>query len=139
MTDDKKKWRYFWMDTDLLDKALDACDLGDGYMAKVRQYPHVGGLPYYTKVIEYAAFKEAKTENEALKLQVKLLSENTLHEVTSLKHDWTLMREALNCLLPCDCKMPLPVNDVKEKFTCDKCQTLAQLKHKEEKHDSSGT
>jgi hypothetical protein len=34
------KPRDFYMDRDLLDKALESCDLGDGYMAKVRQYPH---------------------------------------------------------------------------------------------------
>lgn len=47
-----KEPREFWMDTDLLDKALDSCDLGDGYMAKVRQYPHKDHVKYYTKVRE---------------------------------------------------------------------------------------
>lgn len=46
------KPREFWMDTDLLDKALDNCDLGDGYTAKVRQYPHKDMLSQLTRVRE---------------------------------------------------------------------------------------
>lgn len=58
----KQRPRSFWMDTDLLDKALDSCDLGDGYSAKVRQYPHKDMLPELTHVIEasYANDLEAK-------------------------------------------------------------------------------
>lgn len=40
------------MDTDILDKALDNCDLGDGYMAKVRQFPHKDMISQLTNVRE---------------------------------------------------------------------------------------
>ena len=46
------KPRDFFMDTDLLDKALGACDLGDGYLAKVRMYPHKDTIPLLTHVRE---------------------------------------------------------------------------------------
>ena len=46
------KPREFWMDTDILDQALDNCDLGDGYKAKVRQFPHKDMLPQLTHVRE---------------------------------------------------------------------------------------
>ena len=55
--------KAFYMDTDLLDIALDSCDLGDGYMAKVRQYPHREMLPDLTYVIEYSAYEQLKKEN----------------------------------------------------------------------------
>lgn len=40
------------MDTDILDRALDNCDLGDAYTAKVRQYPHRDMIPHLIKVRE---------------------------------------------------------------------------------------
>jgi hypothetical protein len=46
------KPREFWMDTDLLDRAIKSCDLGDGYMAKVRMYPHKDMVSQLTKVRE---------------------------------------------------------------------------------------
>lgn len=67
---DTKKHREFWMDTDLLDKALDNCDLGDGYSAKVRQYPHRLMIPELTHVIEYSALVE---EKQRVKELVELL------------------------------------------------------------------
>jgi len=52
MTSSRRKLREFYMDTDLLDVAINSCDLGDGYMAKVRMFPHKDHIKYYTKVRE---------------------------------------------------------------------------------------
>jgi hypothetical protein len=49
------KPREFWMDTDLLDSAIRFCDLGDGYMAKVRMYPHKDYIHKLTLVREVTA------------------------------------------------------------------------------------
>ena len=62
--------KEFWMDTDLLEKALDNCDLGDGYMAKVRQYPHKDMLSQLTHVIEYSALLEERARSEKLREKV---------------------------------------------------------------------
>jgi hypothetical protein len=51
------KPREFYMDTDILDKALDRCDLGDSQQALVRQYPHKDHLKDYTRMIEYSAYE----------------------------------------------------------------------------------
>lgn len=49
----EKQVRTWWMDTDILEKALDHCDLGDGYSARVRMYPHRTMLPELTQVIAH--------------------------------------------------------------------------------------
>lgn len=91
---DENKQREFWMDRDLSDKALYACDLGDGYTAKVRQYPHADMLPELVHVIEYAAYEQ---------LQRRLTDQiHTLHNVIDHglpgamfegSHEWKLWQE----------------------------------------------
>ena len=66
--------KEFWMDTDLLEKALDNCDLGDGYMAKVRQYPHKDHIQYYTHVIEHSALLEERARSEKLREAARKLA-----------------------------------------------------------------
>lgn len=65
-------YRKFWMDTDLLDQALANCDLGDGYKAKVRQYPHKDMLPLLTEVIETKALTDCQKK---LQVACRLLQE----------------------------------------------------------------
>lgn len=61
-----KKPREFWMDTDILDKALDNCDLGDGYSAKVRHYPHKDMLSQLTHVVEFSALEASQAREKIL-------------------------------------------------------------------------
>jgi hypothetical protein len=53
--------RDFYMDRDLLDKALDSCDLGDGYTAKVRQFPHKDMLHQLVHVREIRDYEHVLT------------------------------------------------------------------------------
>ncbi len=65
------KPKEFWMDTDILDKALDNCDLGDSYSAKVRQYPHKDMLSQLTHVIEYKAYAKLEAERASLEKEYR--------------------------------------------------------------------
>lgn len=62
-------------------KALGSCDLGDGYSAKVRQYPHKDMLPELTKVIDYATYDQALAEIERLKARVDELGKQLMEVV----------------------------------------------------------
>lgn len=61
----------WWMDTDQLKRALARCDLGDGYPATVRQYPHKDMLPQLTHVVPAERLKVAEAECERLKAELE--------------------------------------------------------------------
>lgn len=66
--------REFWMDTDILDKALDSCDLGDWYTARVRRFPHTSYQHLYTKVREVDPNSDAEKDYQDMrKFQMKFI------------------------------------------------------------------
>ncbi len=70
MSEGTVKAREWWMDTDKLKAALEACDLGDAKPAWVRQYPHNDMLGGLTHVIEYSAYESAIKERDEARAEV---------------------------------------------------------------------
>lgn len=69
-----KQPREFYMDTDILDKALEDCDLGDWHTARVRQYPHISYKHLYTKVREVDPNSDAEKDYQDMrKFQMKFI------------------------------------------------------------------
>lgn len=79
------KIRTWWMDTDILEKALDNCDLGDGYSAKVRMHPHKDMLAELTQVI---AFEDHQEIVKGLEARI-----NRLRKALKFYCDYTEFRE----------------------------------------------
>ena len=80
------KARVFWMDKDILDRALDRCDLGDAQMAKVRQYPHKDMRPDLVRVREIRDYEHVLTGAEL---------ERLFREIANGKSDIDAMFEVL--------------------------------------------
>lgn len=83
-----------------------------------------------------------KLENDFTLMSAAL--KEAQHEISTLKHDWTLMREALEFYGDKQ-NWGETTPDMRDWYLIETSDretkartTLAQLKHKEEKHDSSG-
>lgn len=111
MTDDEKKHREFWINKNTSSPFETMVCFDNEF-----HYDDLCPSKHKVHAIEYAALKEAHDE------------------IATLKHDWTLMREALKvCATRKECK---------SYECCASCgpiyeaeEALAQLKHKKETHD----
>lgn len=63
---ESSKIRTWYMDTEILESALDRCDLGDGCKAIVRMYPHKDYIHNYTKVISFDDYNKLLEQAEMM-------------------------------------------------------------------------
>lgn len=86
--------REFWMDTDILDAALDSCDLGDWHTARVRQFPHTSYRHLYTKVREVDPNSDAEKDYQDMrKFQIKFIEAD--HKLRALEAVYEECEKAL--------------------------------------------
>lgn len=97
MTDSKSP-REFYMDTIILDNALNNCDLGDGYRATVRMTPHKDMLYALTKVIEYSAVEELQSKLALAESEITALTDGNYIEYQSLRDKLSLAEKRIQIL-----------------------------------------